>query len=77
MKIKLGDIQKSLLFKIITDKQALQVKLNDLVQRESELVAVICEAAGVQPVEGMSIEGDELVIPAKREEAIEDATIVG
>lgn len=63
MKIKLGEIQKAVLFQILKEKQAYQTEVAKLIQRENELVAFICESAGIQPVEGMTISEGHLVIP--------------
>lgn len=67
MRIKLKETQKTLLSKIASDKQTLQTEFQRLIQRENEIVAVICESSDVVPVEGMKIEGDEIVFPEQEE----------
>ncbi len=75
MKIKLGEIQKQLIVKILADKQSLLNELQRLGQRENDIVSVICESAGVKPVEGMRIEGDEIVFPEADSKPVEDKKV--
>lgn len=66
MEIKLNEKQFQILGKIQAEKQALQSEFAKVTQRETEVLVLICDAAGANLVEGTQLEvkeGGVLVIP--------------
>ncbi len=63
MEVQLKETQKKIFESISSQKQLLQSEFGKLVQRENELVASILEALDIKLVEGISLQGDRLIIP--------------
>jgi len=66
MEIVLKETQLQVLAQINQTKQALQAEFQKQLQRESEVVAIILEALGIAPVDGMSIKDGKLILPEKK-----------
>lgn len=80
--IKLTDKQFELLNSIQEDRKKLQeqaqVIFKELSKKESDLLIMLCESAGVEAVQGMELKEKSLFVPkqeVKAEELISDAVV--
>lgn len=69
MEIVLKPKQLQILGTISAQKKALENEFGKLIQRENEIVTVICEDAGVIAVDGMYVNEGKLIIPEPKVEA--------
>jgi len=81
--IKLTDKQFELLNSIQEDRKKLQEQaqaiFNELAKKESDLLVMLCESAGVEAVQGMELKEKSLFVPKKEskvDELISDAEVV-
>jgi hypothetical protein len=73
MEIVLKPKQLQILGTISAQKKALENEFGKLIQRENEIVTVICEDAGVTAVDGMYVNDGKLIIPEVMGKAVPDS----
>lgn len=65
--VKFTERQKAILDGIQADKKVVQDEANEkfqrILQRENEIIVLICDGAGVEPVQGIELKGDHMLVP--------------
>lgn len=65
--IKLTERQFEIVKDIFAVKAKIQQEINLLSQRESEFIINLCEARGIEAVQGIKFEGQSMFVPSKEE----------
>lgn len=69
--ITFSNDQKQIIKKLQDQKKALQTemntRLNQILERENDVLILICDAAGVKPVNGIELKEDSMVVPVEED----------
>lgn len=68
MEIKLTPKQVEIVHGILTTKAQIEQEYKRILQRETEFIVNLCEAKGVEAVNGIKFEGSSMFVPEKQEE---------
>lgn len=68
MEIKLTEKQISIVNGILATKAQIENEYKRILQRETEFIVTLCEAKGVEAVDGIKFEGSSMFVPEKSEE---------
>ena len=67
--IKFTETQKTIISQIQDEKKALQSemqgKLTKILDRENMAIILICDMAGVKPVQGIELKEDSMLVPVE------------